>query len=84
MPVEEGRRRVRPRPPADGQLRPSVPGRPGLGVVLISSELPELIGLCDRILVMSQGRIVGEVSGEEMTQERVMELATHASERRRA
>ncbi len=48
----------------------------GLGVLLISSELPELIGLCDRILVMSEGRIVGEVVGGEMTQERVMELAT--------
>ena len=48
----------------------------GLGVLLISSELPELIGLCDRILVMSEGRIVGEVAGAEKTQERIMELAT--------
>jgi len=48
----------------------------GLGVLLISSELPELIGLCDRILVMSEGRIVGEVAGAEKTQELVMELAT--------
>jgi len=48
----------------------------GLGILLISSDLPELIGLCDRILVMSEGRIVGEVSGEEKTQERIMELAT--------
>jgi len=47
-----------------------------LGVLLISSELPELIGLCDRILVMSEGRIAGEVSGAEKTQERIMELAT--------
>ena len=56
----------------------------GMGVLLISSELPELIGLCDRILVMAQGRIVGEVCGEDMTQERVMELATHAGNRGRA
>ncbi len=48
----------------------------GLAVLLISSELPELIGLCDRILVMSEGRIVGEVAGGEKTQERIMELAT--------
>ncbi|MFW6161495.1 MAG: sugar ABC transporter ATP-binding protein, partial [Planctomycetota bacterium] len=48
----------------------------GLGILVISSELPELIGLCDRILVMAEGRLVGEVAGAEMTQERVMELAT--------
>ena len=53
----------------------------GLGVVLISSELPELIGLCDRILVMAQGRIVGELAGPDMTQERVMQLATTGRQR---
>jgi ribose transport system ATP-binding protein len=48
----------------------------GLGVLLISSELPELLGLCDRILVMAGGRVVGEVAREGATQEAVMELAT--------
>ncbi|HYN95334.1 MAG TPA: multiple monosaccharide ABC transporter ATP-binding protein [Pilimelia sp.] len=48
----------------------------GKGVLMISSELPELLGMCDRIYVMSQGRITGEVSREEATQEAVMKLMT--------
>jgi len=47
----------------------------GIGVVLISSELPEVIGTCDRVLVMREGRIVGEVGGpggEPITQENIM------------
>jgi ribose transport system ATP-binding protein len=47
----------------------------GLACLVISSELPELLGLCHRIAVMRQGRIVGEVSGERMTEERIMHLA---------
>jgi ribose transport system ATP-binding protein len=35
----------------------------GVGIVVISSELPELIGLCDRVLVISEGRITGELDG---------------------
>ncbi|MBL7223922.1 MAG: sugar ABC transporter ATP-binding protein [Candidatus Brocadiae bacterium] len=53
----------------------------GMGVMIISSELPELIGLCDRVLIMADGRIVGEVSGEGMTQEAIMELATSGRSR---
>jgi ribose transport system ATP-binding protein len=49
--------------------------RQGAGILLISSYLPELLALSDRILVMSRGRIVGELAREEATQERVMELA---------
>jgi hypothetical protein len=37
--------------------------------------MPELLGLCDRILVMREGRIVGEVRGSSMTEERLVELA---------
>ena len=48
----------------------------GVGVVVISSELPELIGICDRILVVREGRIAGEVSGEEMTEDRIIYLAS--------
>ena len=44
----------------------------GKSILLISSELPELIGMCDRIYIMNEGRMVGEVSGEEATQERIM------------
>jgi len=47
----------------------------GNGVIVVSSELPELIGLCDRILVMHEGRLRGEVSGAEATEERLIALA---------
>ena len=47
----------------------------GNGVIVVSSEMPELLGLCDRILVMREGRIVGEVQGPAMTEERLIELA---------
>src|SRR3546814_266685 len=44
----------------------------GKAVIVISSEMPELIGICDRILVMHEGDFVGEVAGEEATQENIM------------
>ncbi len=44
----------------------------GRGILMISSELPELLGMCDRILVMREGRIVHEVSREEATQEKIL------------
>jgi ABC-type sugar transport system ATPase subunit len=47
----------------------------GIGIVMISSELPELIGLCDRILVMHQGRITGEVLQEDFSEELIMSYA---------
>ncbi len=46
------------------------------GIIMVSSDLPELIGMCDRILVMQEGRITGEVSAEEASQEKIMEYAT--------
>jgi len=46
----------------------------GKGVVLISSELPEILGLCDRVYVMSQGRISGQVDRADATQEKIMRL----------
>lgn len=46
----------------------------GLGVILISSELPEVIGLSDRIIVMKGRKIVGEVSREEATESRLLSL----------
>jgi ribose transport system ATP-binding protein len=48
----------------------------GVGIIMISSELPEILGMSDRILVMHDGRIVGELSREEATQEKIMFLAT--------
>jgi len=47
----------------------------GVGVIMISSELPEVLGMSDRILVMREGRIVGEVPRAEATEERVMAYA---------
>lgn len=48
----------------------------GLGVLLISSDLPELLAISDRILVIAEGRLVCELSREEATQEKVMMAAT--------
>ena len=44
----------------------------GKAVVMISSELPELLGMCDRIYAMNEGRIVGEFNGKDATQEKIM------------
>ncbi|BCS80382.1 sugar ABC transporter ATP-binding protein [Anaerocellum diazotrophicum] len=49
----------------------------GIGIILISSELPEIIGMCDRVLVMREGRITGELAGEKITEENIMQLAAH-------
>lgn len=46
----------------------------GKGVVMISSEMPELLGMCDRIYVMNEGAFVGELTAEDATQERIMSL----------
>lgn len=48
----------------------------GKSVIMISSELPELIGMCDRIYVMNKGRITGELQRDEFTQEKIMKFAT--------
>ena len=48
--------------------------RQGLGVILISSELPEVIGLSDRIIVMKSLEIAGEVSREEATESKLLSL----------
>jgi len=48
----------------------------GKSIIMISSELPELIGMADRILVMCDGRLTGEVTGAHATQEEIMALAT--------
>jgi putative multiple sugar transport system ATP-binding protein len=46
----------------------------GRGVLMISSEMPELLGMCDRIYVMNEGRIVGELTRDEASQEKIMAL----------
>ena len=47
----------------------------GRAVMVVSGEMPELLGICDRILVMSGGRVAGEVDGKTATQEQIMTLA---------
>lgn len=48
----------------------------GKSIIMISSEMPELLGMSDRIIVMHEGRIVGEVSRCEATQERILDMAS--------
>ena len=48
----------------------------GIGVIIISSELPEIIGMCDRVIVMHEGVIKGEVKGEEITEQNIILLAS--------
>jgi rhamnose transport system ATP-binding protein len=51
----------------------------GAACLVVSSDLPEVLGLADRILVMREGRLQGEIAAAEATEERVMRLATHDS-----
>ncbi len=51
----------------------------GLAILLVSSEMPELLALSDRILVMGEGVIKGELKGAEMTQTNILTLATDES-----
>ena len=48
----------------------------GMAIIMISSEMPELLGMSDRILVMHEGEMMGELSREEATQEKILELAS--------
>jgi len=50
--------------------------RRGVGIVMISSELPEILGMSDRVLVMHEGRITGEFHGDAATQEAILASAT--------
>ncbi len=57
--------------------------RNGVGVIVISSELPEIVGICDRVLVMREGRLEGEVGGAghpPVTQENIITIATGVRE----
>jgi putative multiple sugar transport system ATP-binding protein len=51
----------------------------GKSVVMISSEMPELIGMCDRIYVMNEGELKGELDAAEATQEKIMSYIISAT-----
>ncbi len=51
----------------------------GKSVIMISSELPEILGMCDRVYVMNEGKIVGELAGDKATQELIMSYILKAS-----
>lgn len=48
----------------------------GKAIIMVSSEMPEVLGMSDRIVVMSEGRVTGELGRDEATQEKIMRLAT--------
>ena len=48
--------------------------RQGKAIIMISSEMPEIIGMSDRIIVMHDGLVVGELTAEEATQEKILSL----------
>jgi ribose transport system ATP-binding protein len=52
----------------------------GISCLLISSELEEIIGMCNRVFVMRERRIVGELAGDDITEEKIMYYATGARE----
>ena len=53
----------------------------GLAVLVVSSDLPEVLALADRIVVMREGRVQGEIDGTDATEEAVMRLATSEAAR---
>ncbi len=54
----------------------------GKGIIMISSELPELVGICDRIYVVNEGRIAGMLTRSEFSQESIMQLAVANAEKK--
>jgi ABC-type sugar transport system, ATPase component len=54
--------------------------RQGVAIVMISSELPEVLGMSDRCIVLREGRLAGELSRSEATEEKIMALATGISQ----
>lgn len=51
----------------------------GKAIIMVSSEMPEILGMSDRVVVMCEGELVGEVNRKDATQEKIMELATRFS-----
>lgn len=62
---------------AKGEIHKIISNLAGSGksIIMISSDLPEILGMCDRVIVMRQGRLAGEILRKDLTQERVLEMA---------
>ena len=52
----------------------------GMGIILISSELPEIIGMCDRVVIMHEGIISGEIDSKELSERKIIQLASGIKE----
>ena len=48
----------------------------GVGIIVVSSDLPEIIGLCDRVCVMYEGNLMGEVTGKDINEQKILEIAS--------
>lgn len=48
----------------------------GMGIIMISSELPEVIGMCDRVIIMHEGIVSGEIDSKELSEKRIIQLAS--------
>ena len=48
----------------------------GMAIIMVSSELPEVLGMSDRVVVLKEGRITGEFENNALTEEKIMEKAT--------
>ena len=51
----------------------------GVSIIMISSDLPEVIGMSDRVYVMSEGRVTGELEKNELSEETIMRYATDSA-----
>jgi ABC-type sugar transport system ATPase subunit len=51
----------------------------GLAIIVVSSELPEIINMCDNVCVVRKGRIAGRLAKGELEQETIMKYATHGA-----
>ena len=52
----------------------------GISIIVISSEMPETVGVCDRVVVINVGRVIGEIKGAELTQEKIVAIISEFSE----
>lgn len=52
--------------------------RQGIGIIIISSEMPEIVGSCDRVVVMHEGELVGELAGQDISQDNIIQVISES------